>query len=78
MKRLRVAVRYEVPAANDQPAGLYRSINGNQALALGLVTVAQKMNHELVFAGYPITPASTFAEPCGHARHGRENRADGR
>ena len=50
-------VRYEVPAAAVEP-GTYRSVNGGQALAMGLVTAAQKAGLELFFAGYPITPAS--------------------
>jgi 2-oxoglutarate/2-oxoacid ferredoxin oxidoreductase subunit alpha len=49
--------RFEVPPAT-LPAGTYRSINGNQALALGLVTAAEKCGLNLVFSGYPITPAS--------------------
>ncbi|MCB9506845.1 MAG: 2-oxoacid:acceptor oxidoreductase subunit alpha [Myxococcales bacterium] len=47
----------EVPAAAIAP-GRYRSITGNQATALGLVAAAQRAGRELVFAGYPITPAS--------------------
>jgi len=50
-------VRYEVPPAS-LPAGTYRSINGNQALALGLVTAAEKAGIDLLYSGYPITPAS--------------------
>ncbi|MDA3961991.1 MAG: 2-oxoacid:acceptor oxidoreductase subunit alpha [Planctomycetota bacterium] len=50
--------RYEVPAAENAEPGTYRSVNGNQALAMGLVTAANKANLELFFAGYPITPAS--------------------
>src|SRR5690606_30797051 len=49
--------RYEVPPAT-LPAGTYRSINGNQALALGLATAAEKAGITLLFSGYPITPAS--------------------
>jgi len=49
--------RYKVEKAS-LPAGTYRNINGNQALALGLVTVAEKARLELFFGGYPITPAS--------------------
>jgi 2-oxoglutarate/2-oxoacid ferredoxin oxidoreductase subunit alpha len=40
------------------PAGTYRSITGNQALAWGLMTAAQRSNCELFLGSYPITPAS--------------------
>jgi 2-oxoglutarate ferredoxin oxidoreductase subunit alpha len=49
--------RYEVrPAA--LPAGEYRSINGNTALAYGLITASQLSGLPLFLASYPITPAS--------------------
>ncbi len=38
--------------------GLYRSMSGNQALALGFVTAAQKSGLTLFQGSYPITPAS--------------------
>src|SRR5262249_36173851 len=40
------------------PAGTYRKITGNAALAMGLVTAAHLAAKQLVYAGYPITPAS--------------------
>ncbi|MFM7152416.1 MAG: 2-oxoacid:acceptor oxidoreductase subunit alpha [Gemmataceae bacterium] len=52
-----MAVHYRVPKAQLQP-GLYRKITGNEAIALGLVTAANRSEIPLVFAGYPITPAS--------------------
>src|SRR5271167_3808441 len=48
---------YEIPPAHLSP-GLYRSISGNQALALGFVTAAQKAGLTLFQGSYPITPAS--------------------
>ncbi len=48
---------YMVPKAS-LPSGTYRNIMGNQALALGLVTAGQKSGLRIVYAGYPITPAS--------------------
>ncbi len=39
-------------------AGRYRTITGIQALALGLVTASQRSHLPLVFASYPISPAS--------------------
>jgi 2-oxoglutarate ferredoxin oxidoreductase subunit alpha len=50
-------VHYRVPKAQIKP-GKYRKITGNEALALGLVTATQLANIPLVYATYPITPAS--------------------
>jgi len=52
------AVRYRVPAATDIAAGRYRSISGNEGIALGLVAAAHKAGLGLFFGSYPITPAS--------------------
>src|SRR6516225_3948 len=48
---------YEIPPAQLSP-GLYRNLSGNQALALGFVTAAQKAGLRLFLGSYPITPAS--------------------
>jgi 2-oxoglutarate ferredoxin oxidoreductase subunit alpha len=48
---------YRVEKAT-MPAGEYRSIMGNQALALGLIAAAQKSGLPLFLGTYPITPAS--------------------
>jgi 2-oxoglutarate ferredoxin oxidoreductase subunit alpha len=40
------------------PAGKYRRITGNEALALGLVAASQFSGHTLFYGSYPITPAS--------------------
>ncbi len=50
-------ISYEIPPAQLSP-GLYRSLSGNQALALGFVTAAQKSGLTLFQGSYPITPAS--------------------
>jgi len=50
-------ISYEIPPAQLSP-GLYRSMSGNQALALGFVTAAQKAGLKLFQGSYPITPAS--------------------
>jgi 2-oxoglutarate/2-oxoacid ferredoxin oxidoreductase subunit alpha len=50
-------VRYEVKPAK-MPAGNYRNITGNQALALGLVAVRVRSDRPVVLGAYPITPAS--------------------
>jgi 2-oxoglutarate ferredoxin oxidoreductase subunit alpha len=49
--------RYRVRGATAQP-GLYRSITGNQATALGLLTAARRAGKTLFYGSYPITPAS--------------------
>jgi len=50
-------IRYKMAKAK-LPAGNYRSIMGNQALAMGLIAAAQKSNLPLFLGTYPITPAS--------------------
>jgi 2-oxoglutarate ferredoxin oxidoreductase subunit alpha len=50
-------VHYRVPKAHIQP-GRYRKITGNEALAMGLVAATQIADIPLVYATYPITPAS--------------------
>lgn len=49
--------RYKVEKARMQP-GTYRSIMGNQALAMGLVAASQKSGLPIFLGTYPITPAS--------------------
>jgi len=50
-------VRYEVKPAK-MPAGNYRNITGNQALALGIVAARVRSDRRVVLGAYPITPAS--------------------
>ncbi len=50
-------ISYEIPPAKLAP-GIYRNLSGNQALALGFVTAAQKAGLRLFQGSYPITPAS--------------------
>lgn len=50
-------VHYHVAQAK-LPKGRYRRITGNEAAALGLIAAASKANRPLVYASYPITPAS--------------------
>ncbi|MFM5924183.1 MAG: 2-oxoacid:acceptor oxidoreductase subunit alpha [Novosphingobium sp.] len=42
------------------PAGLYRTITGAEAVALGLVVGCQLADLPMYFGGYPITPASSI------------------
>jgi 2-oxoglutarate ferredoxin oxidoreductase subunit alpha len=50
-------VHYRVPRAPIKP-GKYRKITGNEAIAMGLVAAANVANIPLMYASYPITPAS--------------------
>ena len=49
--------RYEVQPARLSP-GTYRHIDGNEALALGLIAASRKSGLPLFLGAYPITPAS--------------------
>ncbi len=51
------AVQYEVPPAAF-PAGSYRNISGNLALAYGLIAGGVKTGLPVFLGSYPITPAS--------------------
>ena len=51
------ASRYHVPPAELEP-GEYRNITGNEALATGLIAAALLAGRRMVYASYPITPAS--------------------
>jgi 2-oxoglutarate ferredoxin oxidoreductase subunit alpha len=55
------AEHYGVEAA-EMPAGVYRSMTGNRALAWGLLAAAQRTQIPIVFGAYPITPASSILE----------------
>lgn len=50
-------VHFQVPKASLAP-GWYRRVTGNEALALGCLVAAQRAGRTLVYASYPITPAS--------------------
>ncbi|MCE1180341.1 MAG: 2-oxoacid:acceptor oxidoreductase subunit alpha [Micrococcales bacterium] len=64
------AVSYEIAPA-VMPAGTYRNITGNTALAYGLVAAAQRAGLPLVLGSYPITPASDILHTLsGLKRHG--------
>jgi 2-oxoglutarate ferredoxin oxidoreductase subunit alpha len=63
-------VRYEVKPA-EMPAGLYRNITGNTALAYGLIAASQRSGLSLFLGSYPITPASDILhELAKHKRFG--------
>ena len=53
-------VGYVVPRHEAQP-GVYRTVSGTEAIALGLVAGLRAAGIErMIFAGYPITPASAL------------------
>lgn len=60
--------RFEVPAAPLE-SGLYRKISGNEALVLGLATASQLAKTEMLFSGYPITPASDILHGLSGLKH---------
>ena len=61
-------VHYQVAPAK-LPAGEYRKITGNEALAIGLATAAKLNGEELFFGGYPITPASDILHELSKHKH---------
>jgi 2-oxoglutarate ferredoxin oxidoreductase subunit alpha len=62
-----IDVQIRVPAAADIAPGTYRTVNGTTATALGLVAASVRSGLPLVFASYPITPASELLHEL--ARH---------
>jgi len=62
-----IDVQVRVPAARDMEPGTYRTVNGTTATALGLVAASVRSGLQLVFASYPITPASELLHEL--ARH---------
>lgn len=52
---------YHINTAGLKP-GKYRNINGNQAIAWGMLAAAQKAGIELFLGTYPITPASEILQ----------------
>ncbi len=53
----------------DIPPGLYRTITGIEALSWGLVAASQKTGLRMVYAGYPITPASAILHTLSQLKH---------
>jgi 2-oxoglutarate/2-oxoacid ferredoxin oxidoreductase subunit alpha len=61
--------QYSVPKTDELPAGEYRNIMGNQAVAMGLVAGAKLAHLKPVLGSYPITPASTILEELAAFKH---------
>jgi 2-oxoglutarate ferredoxin oxidoreductase subunit alpha len=62
-----IDVQIRVPAAHDMEPGTYRTVNGTTATALGLLAASVRTGLQIVFASYPITPASDLLHEL--ARH---------
>jgi 2-oxoglutarate ferredoxin oxidoreductase subunit alpha len=61
-------VHYRVDKAH-LPPGRYRKITGNEALAMGMATIAKLSGRGLYFGGYPITPASDILHELATYKH---------
>jgi 2-oxoglutarate ferredoxin oxidoreductase subunit alpha len=61
-------VSYQVRPAPIRP-GRYRSVTGNQALALGCVAASELSGLRLFLGSYPITPASDILHTLAAMRH---------
>ncbi len=60
--------QFEVSPAPLEP-GLYRKISGNEALVLGLAAAGRLANTEVLYSGYPITPASDILHGLSGLKH---------
>lgn len=58
-----------VVAPAPAPAGTYRNITGNTALAYGLVAAARQAGLPLALGSYPITPASDILHTLARLKH---------
>ncbi len=63
-----ISERYHVEKADIAP-GLYRKVTGNEALAMGLITAGQLAGKDVVYATYPITPASDILHNLAPMKH---------
>ncbi len=60
-------VHYEVKAAPAEP-GTYRGVNGTTTAALGLIAASVRSGLPLLYASYPITPASELLHELSRHR----------
>lgn len=61
---------YDLKPSRFEP-GTYRSISGSQGVAWGLIAAAVKSGRPLVYASYPITPASDVLHELSRYRNFR-------
>jgi len=59
---------YKVRKASIEP-GLYRKVSGNEALVLGCVAASLLADTPLLYASYPITPASDVLHGLARYKH---------
>ena len=59
---------WRVAPAPVQP-GTYRTFNGNEAVALGLLSAARLADKPLLYSSYPITPASEILHHLSRWKH---------
>ena len=62
------AQQYQVPKAR-LAKGRYRKITGNEATAIGMITVSKLAGKQLVYCSYPITPASDILHQLSAQKH---------
>jgi len=62
------ATTYQVREADARP-GLYRSVTGNQAAALGFVAASELSGVQLFLGSYPITPATDILHELSALKH---------
>lgn len=60
--------RYQIAQAAAEP-GIYRKIAGNDALVIGLIAAQKCAKRNILFSGYPITPASSILEGLAQQKH---------
>ena len=61
-------IQYLVKKAPMAP-GSYRKITGNEAAALGIIAAAQLSDKQILYAGYPITPASDILHQLAYHKN---------
>ena len=61
-------VQYCVSPASLAP-GTYRKISGAEATVLGFAAAAEKSGTDILYAGYPITPASELLHGLSNLKH---------
>jgi 2-oxoglutarate ferredoxin oxidoreductase subunit alpha len=62
--------RYSVPPSKLAP-GLYRTVTGNFAVALGMAVTARLSGKQVFLGSYPITPATEILQEASHFKqHG--------
>ncbi|HHX8350624.1 TPA: 2-oxoacid:acceptor oxidoreductase subunit alpha [Vibrio diabolicus] len=59
---------FQVAPVADK-TGLYRTVSGNEALSLGLICAAEKLQRQLFLGSYPITPASDILHTLSTYQH---------